>query len=91
MTVNLVAEDKDRRKGGHLLLEGDSTRCFCFCFLTAKIIRSLTSQIITGSKREIEDRMIPRSADADDEVEIKSDDERSVSTHPQSFCSYFVS
>ncbi|KAL1833487.1 hypothetical protein DCAR_0103573 [Daucus carota subsp. sativus] len=42
-------EDKDRRKGGHLLLE--------------------------GSKREIEDRMIPRSADADDEVEIKSDDE----------------
>ncbi|WOH02366.1 hypothetical protein DCAR_0521755 [Daucus carota subsp. sativus] len=43
------AFDKDRRKGGHLLLE--------------------------GSKREIEDRMIPRSADADDEVEIKSDDE----------------
>lgn len=42
-------EDKDRRKGGHLLLE--------------------------GSKREIEDRIIPRSADADDDAEIKSDDE----------------
>ncbi|KAL8145967.1 uncharacterized protein LOC141707214 [Apium graveolens] len=42
-------EDKDRRKGGHLLLE--------------------------GSKREIEDRIVPRSADADDDTEIKSDDE----------------
>lgn len=45
----LSREDKDRRKGGHLLLE--------------------------GSKREIEDRIIPRSADADDDAEIKSDDE----------------
>lgn len=44
-------EDKDRRKGGHLLLE--------------------------GSKREIEDRIIPRSADADDDAEIKSDDDES--------------
>lgn len=31
----------------------------------------------TGSKREIEDRIIPRSADADDvDVDAKSDDER---------------
>jgi len=42
-------EDRDRRKGGNLLLE--------------------------GSKREIEDRIVPRSADADDDAEIKSDDE----------------
>ncbi|KAL2945037.1 Protein CWC15-like protein A [Bienertia sinuspersici] len=43
-------EDRDRRKGGHLLLE--------------------------GSKREAEDRIIPRSVDADDsDVDVKSDDE----------------
>uniref|UniRef100_A0A803LQA5 Uncharacterized protein n=1 Tax=Chenopodium quinoa TaxID=63459 RepID=A0A803LQA5_CHEQI len=44
-------EDRDRRKGSHLLLE--------------------------GSKRDIEDRIIPRSVDADDsDVDVKSDDER---------------
>lgn len=43
-------EDRDRRKGGHLLLE--------------------------GTKREAEDRIVPRSVDADDsDVEVKSDDE----------------
>ncbi|XP_021740753.1 protein CWC15 homolog [Chenopodium quinoa] len=43
-------EDRDRRKGSHLLLE--------------------------GSKRDIEDRIIPRSVDADDsDVDVKSDDE----------------
>ncbi|XP_021745043.1 protein CWC15 homolog isoform X2 [Chenopodium quinoa] len=43
-------EDRDRRKGGHLLLE--------------------------GSKRDFEDRIIPRSVDADDsDVDVKSDDE----------------
>ncbi|CAI9755016.1 unnamed protein product [Fraxinus pennsylvanica] len=42
-------EDRDRRKGGHLLLE--------------------------GSKREVEDRIVPRSVDADDaDVDVKSDD-----------------
>ncbi|XP_075079199.1 uncharacterized protein LOC107783476 isoform X2 [Nicotiana tabacum] len=41
-------EDRDRRKGGQLLLE--------------------------GGKREIEDRIVPRSADADD-ADVKSDDE----------------
>ncbi|CAA2953681.1 CWC15 homolog [Olea europaea subsp. europaea] len=44
-----VAEDRDRRKGGHLLLE--------------------------GSKREVEDRIVPRNVDADDaDVDVKSDD-----------------
>ncbi|KAK3021534.1 hypothetical protein RJ639_046482 [Escallonia herrerae] len=44
-------DDRDRRKGGHLLLE--------------------------GTKREFEDRIIPRSADADDaDADIKTDDER---------------
>ncbi|KAJ4957125.1 hypothetical protein NE237_013908 [Protea cynaroides] len=43
-------EDRDRRKGGHLLLE--------------------------GTKRDAEDRIIPRSVDADDsDVDVKSDDE----------------
>ncbi|XP_059666744.1 uncharacterized protein LOC132312403 [Cornus florida] len=43
-------EDRDRRKGGHLLLE--------------------------GARRDAEDRIIPRSADADDaDVEVKSEDE----------------
>lgn len=43
-------EDRDRRKGSHLFLE--------------------------GSKREAEDRIVPRSADADDsDVDVKSDDE----------------
>ncbi|CAA2953680.1 protein CWC15 homolog [Olea europaea var. sylvestris] len=42
-------EDRDRRKGGHLLLE--------------------------GSKREVEDRIVPRNVDADDaDVDVKSDD-----------------
>ncbi|KAL2483687.1 Cwf15/Cwc15 cell cycle control family protein [Forsythia ovata] len=42
-------EDRDRRKGGHLLLE--------------------------GSRREVEDRIIPRSMDADDaDVDVKSDE-----------------
>lgn len=36
--------------------------------------------LITGSKREAEDRIVPRNIDADDsDVEVKSDDERSVS------------
>ncbi|CAL5406111.1 unnamed protein product [Camellia sinensis] len=43
--------DRDRRKGGHLLLE--------------------------GAKRDAEDRLIPRSVDADDaDVELKSSDGR---------------
>ncbi|CAN4117842.1 unnamed protein product [Withania somnifera] len=43
-------DDRDRRKGSQLFLE--------------------------GSKREIEDRIVPRSADADDaDVDVKSDDE----------------
>lgn len=43
-------DDRDRRKGSHLLLE--------------------------GAKRDTEDRIIPRSVDADDsDVEVKSDDE----------------
>ncbi|XP_060209592.1 uncharacterized protein LOC132636651 [Lycium barbarum] len=43
-------DDRDRRKGSQLFLE--------------------------GSKREIEDRIVPRSADADDaDVNVKSDDE----------------
>ncbi|XP_075478216.1 uncharacterized protein LOC142519168 [Primulina tabacum] len=43
-------EDRERRKGGQLLLE--------------------------GSKRDIEDRIVPRSVDADDaDVEFQSDDE----------------
>ncbi|CAO2821778.1 unnamed protein product [Amaranthus hypochondriacus] len=43
-------EDRDRRKGSHLLLE--------------------------GSRREAEDRIIPKSVDADDsDVDVKSDDE----------------
>ncbi|XP_055809025.1 uncharacterized protein LOC129877535 [Solanum dulcamara] len=43
-------DDRDRRKGGQLFLE--------------------------GSKREIEDRIVPRSADADDaDVDVKSGDE----------------
>ncbi|XP_042508964.1 protein CWC15 homolog isoform X2 [Macadamia integrifolia] len=43
-------EDRDRRKGGHLLLE--------------------------GTKRDAEDRIVPRSVDADDsDVDVKSDDE----------------
>ncbi|KAG6407397.1 hypothetical protein SASPL_130388 [Salvia splendens] len=44
-------EDRDRRKGNHLLLE--------------------------GSRREVEDRIIPRSIDADDaDVNAQSDDDR---------------
>ncbi|KAG8385996.1 hypothetical protein BUALT_Bualt03G0103100 [Buddleja alternifolia] len=44
-------EDRDRRKGGHLLLE--------------------------GSRREVEDRIVPRSIDADDaDVDAQSDDDR---------------
>ncbi|GMP64958.1 hypothetical protein CsSME_00025968 [Camellia sinensis var. sinensis] len=44
-------DDRDRRKGGHLLLE--------------------------GSRRDAEDRLIPRNVDADDaDVEVKNDDER---------------
>ncbi|KAG8365170.1 hypothetical protein BUALT_Bualt18G0076500 [Buddleja alternifolia] len=43
-------EDRDRRKGGHLLLE--------------------------GSRRDVEDRIIPRSVDADDaDVDVQSDDD----------------
>ncbi|KAH7545423.1 uncharacterized protein LOC107416386 [Ziziphus jujuba] len=43
-------DDRDRRKGSHLLLE--------------------------GAKRDTEDRIVPRSVDADDsDVEVKSDDE----------------
>ncbi|XP_043718420.1 protein CWC15 homolog [Telopea speciosissima] len=43
-------EDRDRRKGGYLLLE--------------------------GAKRDAEDRIVPRSVDADDsDVDVKSDDE----------------
>ncbi|KAI3417057.1 uncharacterized protein J3R85_014796 [Psidium guajava] len=42
-------DDRDRRKGGQLLLE--------------------------GSKREVEDRIVPRTVDADDsDVDVKSDD-----------------
>ncbi|KAG5546745.1 hypothetical protein RHGRI_018802 [Rhododendron griersonianum] len=42
-------DDRDRRKGGHLLLE--------------------------GARRDAEDRLIPRSVDADDaDVEVKSDE-----------------
>ncbi|KAF8031743.1 hypothetical protein BT93_D0837 [Corymbia citriodora subsp. variegata] len=45
-------DDRDRRKGGQLLLE--------------------------GSKREVEDRIVPRTVDADDsDVDVKSDDESS--------------
>ncbi|WOK94932.1 hypothetical protein Cni_G03637 [Canna indica] len=44
------AEDRDRRKGGHLLLE--------------------------GTRREADDRIIPKSIDADDsDGEVKDDDE----------------
>lgn len=44
------SDDRERRKGGHLLLE--------------------------GTKREFEDRIVPRSADADDaDADMKSDDE----------------
>ncbi|XP_022866562.1 protein CWC15 homolog A-like [Olea europaea var. sylvestris] len=44
-----LKDDRDRRKGGHLLLE--------------------------GSKREVEDRIVPRNVDADDaDVDVKSDD-----------------
>ncbi|XP_057777691.1 uncharacterized protein LOC130996197 [Salvia miltiorrhiza] len=44
------AEDRDRRKGNHLLLE--------------------------GSRREVEDRIVPRSIDADDaDVDAQSDDD----------------
>ncbi|GMP58320.1 hypothetical protein CsSME_00028943 [Camellia sinensis var. sinensis] len=43
------SDDRDRRKGGHLLLE--------------------------GARRDAEDRLIPRSVDADDaDVELKSND-----------------
>ncbi|KAL0362949.1 UNVERIFIED_CONTAM: protein CWC15A [Sesamum calycinum] len=43
-------EDRDRRKGGHLLLE--------------------------GSRRDVEDRIVPRSVDADDaDVDAQSDDD----------------
>lgn len=38
--------------------------------------------VSTGSKREPEDRIIPRSVDADDsDVEVKSDDERLIILH----------
>ncbi|XP_010324238.1 uncharacterized protein [Solanum lycopersicum] len=47
--VYVVAEDRDRRKSGQLLLD--------------------------GAKRVIEDRIVPRSADADDDADTKSDDE----------------
>ncbi|GMH19552.1 hypothetical protein Nepgr_021393 [Nepenthes gracilis] len=44
------SEDRDHRKGSHLLLE--------------------------GSKRDVEDRIVPRNVDADDsDVEVKSDKE----------------
>ncbi|KAL9259082.1 CWC15 homolog A-like protein [Drosera capensis] len=44
------SDDRDRRKGGHLLLE--------------------------GSKRDPDDRIVPRSVDADDsDVEVKSEDQ----------------
>ncbi|GLT79538.1 hypothetical protein SLA2020_510230 [Shorea laevis] len=44
------SDDRDRRKGSHLLLE--------------------------GTKKEVEDRIVPRSVDADDsDEEVKSDDE----------------
>ncbi|XP_042388989.1 protein CWC15 homolog A-like isoform X1 [Zingiber officinale] len=46
------AEDRDRRKGGHLLLE--------------------------GTRREVEDRIIPRSIDADDsDGDVKDHDDES--------------
>ncbi|KAL0443250.1 UNVERIFIED_CONTAM: protein CWC15 [Sesamum latifolium] len=45
-----VSVDRDRRKGGHLLLE--------------------------GSRRDVEDRIVPRSVDADDaDVDAQSDDD----------------
>jgi len=37
------------------------------------------SFILTGSKRDIEDRIVARSVDADDsDVEVKSDDDRFI-------------
>lgn len=37
---------------------------------------------MTGSKREMEDHIVPRSVDADDsDVEVKSDDDRLIIWH----------
>lgn len=42
-----------------------------------KFACSVTSLILIGAKRDTEDRIVPRSVDADDsDVEVKSDDER---------------
>lgn len=51
-------------------------------FLTCSWTYSLIGNIVVaGAKREIEDRIVPRSADADDaDVDVKSDDERFVTT-----------
>lgn len=40
-------------------------------------ITSLTAQAVIGTRRDTEDRIIPRSVDADDsDVEVNNDDER---------------
>lgn len=53
---------------------------FCTHMQAQRRVFILISQVITGSKREIEDHIIPRSADADDDAEIKSDDDERLVT-----------
>lgn len=46
-------------------------------FTVSNIITWSFNNEITGNKRDTEDRIAPRSVDADDsDVEVKSDDER---------------
>lgn len=73
----VVADDRDRRKGNHLLLEGEII-VPVFSTLKLQVYWQLTNLFIPiGTKRDIEDRIIPRSVDADDsDVEAKSYDER---------------
>ena len=61
-------------------MEGESIApMFIFLIISSMSNYSLTPKLycLIGSKRDAEDRIIPRSVDADDsDVDVKSDDER---------------
>lgn len=71
----VVADDRDRRKGGHLLLEGEYYLGFYLVCKQLILCNVIHLTYFTGARRDTEDRLIPRSVDADDaDVEVKSDE-----------------
>lgn len=78
----LFAEDRDRRKGGHQLLEG-MLLCSGFVIMLNSLnvdskffsVMHIFSLVLFAGRREVEDRIIPRSIDADDsDGDVKDQD-----------------